>query len=198
MIAQVVVEPAENFHAAINQRRVDAEPVEDISELDCDIPTALDDDGLRQLVQMKGAVGGYAVFMAGKRVVKLRTPADRDQDMICSDCLSCCFEQHLMARNETRPGLVDRHAGIFQSLAVKPFQARDFLILPDGSSLSYDDIHRLSGRLANLLTAQGVKPGDRVAVQVQKSPEALALYLPLTAESRADRIVLIRADARPD
>ena len=28
--------------------------------------------------------------------------------------------------------------------------------------------------------------------------EALALYLPLTAESRADRIVLIRADARPD
>tara|TARA_B000000460_G_scaffold236433_1_gene198430 strand:- start:8671 stop:10194 length:1524 start_codon:yes stop_codon:yes gene_type:complete len=56
-------------------------------------------------------------------------------------------------------------------------EARDFLILPDGSSLSYDDIHRLSGRLANLLTAQGVKPGDRVAVQVQKSPEALALYL---------------------
>lgn len=54
---------------------------------------------------------------------------------------------------------------------------RDFLILPDGRRLSYDDIYRLSGRLANLLVAQGVQSGDRVAVQVEKSPDALALYL---------------------
>lgn len=54
---------------------------------------------------------------------------------------------------------------------------RDFLILPDGTRHSYDEIHRLSGRLANLLVAQGVTPGDRVAVQVEKSPQALALYL---------------------
>ncbi|AUH33845.1 malonate--CoA ligase [Paracoccus tegillarcae] len=54
---------------------------------------------------------------------------------------------------------------------------RTFLILPDGATLSYDQIDRLSAQLANLLTAQGVKPGDRVAVQVEKSPEALALYL---------------------
>ena len=71
-------------------------------------------------------------------------------------------------------------------------EARDFLILPDGSSLSYDDIHRLSGRLANLLTAQGVKPGDRVAVQVQKSPEALALHL---ATIRAGACLLYTSDA---
>lgn len=54
---------------------------------------------------------------------------------------------------------------------------RDFLILPDGTRHSYDEIHRLSGRLANLLVAQGVTPGDRVAAQVEKSPQALALYL---------------------
>lgn len=54
---------------------------------------------------------------------------------------------------------------------------RDFLILQDGSRQSYDDIYGLSGRLANLLVAQGVAPGDRVAVQVEKSPQALALYL---------------------
>ncbi|MFV0301484.1 MAG: malonate--CoA ligase, partial [Paracoccus sp. (in: a-proteobacteria)] len=54
---------------------------------------------------------------------------------------------------------------------------RVFLILPDGNALSYGDIDRLSARLANLLLAQGVEPGDRVAAQVEKSPEALALYL---------------------
>ena len=56
-------------------------------------------------------------------------------------------------------------------------ETRDFLILPDDTVLSYDALYRLSGRLANLLVAEGVGPGDRVAVQVEKSPEALALYL---------------------
>ncbi|MCQ0970219.1 malonyl-CoA synthase [Paracoccus sp. TK19116] len=54
---------------------------------------------------------------------------------------------------------------------------RDFLILPDGATLTYGDIDRMSARLANLLVAEGVAPGDRVAVQVEKSPEALALFL---------------------
>ncbi len=35
--------------------------------------------------------------------------------------------------------------------------------------------HRVA-RLANALVASGVKPGGRVAVQVEKSPEALFLY----------------------
>ena len=35
----------------------------------------------------------------------------------------------------------------------------------------------MSGRLANVLVERGVKPGDRVAVQVEKSSENLMLYL---------------------
>ncbi|MBT8434429.1 MAG: malonyl-CoA synthase [Gammaproteobacteria bacterium] len=50
------------------------------------------------------------------------------------------------------------------------------LNLPGGPSWSYAGLVELSGRLANLLL-QKVKPGDRVAVQVQKSAEAIALYL---------------------
>ncbi len=42
---------------------------------------------------------------------------------------------------------------------------------------SYADVVSLSGQFANLLQAAGVMPGDRVAVQVQKSVEAIALYL---------------------
>ncbi len=47
---------------------------------------------------------------------------------------------------------------------------------PDGSRLSYAEMIALSGRLANALQADGVGPGDRVAVQIGKSPEGLALY----------------------
>ena len=42
---------------------------------------------------------------------------------------------------------------------------------------SWRDIDELSGRMANLLRSLGVAAGSRVAVQVDKSPEALMLYL---------------------
>ncbi len=43
---------------------------------------------------------------------------------------------------------------------------------------TYGDMLALSARLANVLVERGVKPGDRIAVQVEKSAEALMLYLP--------------------
>ncbi len=46
-----------------------------------------------------------------------------------------------------------------------------------GKRYSFGDAAGLSARLAHALGACGVKPGDRVAVQVDKSPEALFLYL---------------------
>ena len=42
---------------------------------------------------------------------------------------------------------------------------------------SYRDVEDVSGRFANRLIELGVEPGDRVAVQVPKSIEALMLYL---------------------
>ena len=52
-----------------------------------------------------------------------------------------------------------------------------FLETESGRRLSYGDVLRETGRLANCLVGLGVTPGDRVAVQVEKSPEALLLYL---------------------
>jgi malonyl-CoA/methylmalonyl-CoA synthetase len=49
--------------------------------------------------------------------------------------------------------------------------------VPAGKTWSYAEVVALSGRLANLLQAQGVQAGDRVAAQVGKSVEAIALYL---------------------
>ena len=46
-----------------------------------------------------------------------------------------------------------------------------------GRQVSFGELDRLSARMAHQLTGLGVEPGDRVAVQVDKSVEALALYL---------------------
>src|SRR6056300_914341 len=51
-----------------------------------------------------------------------------------------------------------------------------FLRFLDGSEMPYQDFLSLVSRLAHVLTEKGLVPGDRVAVQVHKSPQALALY----------------------
>lgn len=47
----------------------------------------------------------------------------------------------------------------------------------DGVRISYGDLIARAGQMANVLVARGVKPGDRVAVQVEKSVTNIVLYL---------------------
>ena len=54
---------------------------------------------------------------------------------------------------------------------------RPFIEASDGSVLTHAGFAALAGRFAGALERSGVKPGDRVAVQVEKSVAALALYL---------------------
>ena len=51
-----------------------------------------------------------------------------------------------------------------------------FLFMPDGKKISHDSFIRMAGRSANALSEMGLSVGDRVAVQIDKSPEALAVY----------------------
>jgi malonyl-CoA/methylmalonyl-CoA synthetase len=86
-------------------------------------------------------------------------------------------------------------------------QTRVFLERPDGTTLSYADLSDISGRLASVLKGLGVKPGDRVAAQVEKSAEALmlylaslragAVYLPLNSAYTAGEIRYFLGDAEP-
>jgi malonyl-CoA/methylmalonyl-CoA synthetase len=58
-----------------------------------------------------------------------------------------------------------------------PANEKVFLETETGRQLTYGDVLAASARLAHVLVLAGVEPGDRVAVQAEKSPEALLLYL---------------------
>jgi malonyl-CoA/methylmalonyl-CoA synthetase len=55
--------------------------------------------------------------------------------------------------------------------------ARLAIEMLDGKHISYGDLIAMAGQMANVLVEGGVKPGDRVAAQTEKSVPGLVLYL---------------------
>lgn len=82
-----------------------------------------------------------------------------------------------------------------------------FLISASRTVTSYRSFLDSIAQMAHELVARGVKPGDRVAVQVEKSPEALALYaasiaagavfLPLNTAYTPSEVSYFVGDAEP-
>ena len=82
-----------------------------------------------------------------------------------------------------------------------------WLLLPDGRELSYAQADAASARYAGALKHLGVTAGERVLAQVDKSPEALILYLavlrlgaayvPLNTAYTAAEVAYFLEDARP-
>ena len=80
-----------------------------------------------------------------------------------------------------------------------------FLHLKDGSTVSYRAFDQMAARFAHAMIGAGLVAGDRVAVQVAKSAEALAVYaasvragivfLPLNTAYTADEISYFVGDA---
>lgn len=76
-----------------------------------------------------------------------------------------------------------------------------------GPSFSYADLDAESARYANLLVSLGLKPGDRVAAQIEKSAQAVFLYLgclraglvylPLNTAYQQAEIAHFVSDAQP-
>jgi len=52
-----------------------------------------------------------------------------------------------------------------------------FIETIDGRKITYGEVETLSAQMANVLVQLGITAGDRVAVQVEKSPDAILLYL---------------------
>jgi malonyl-CoA/methylmalonyl-CoA synthetase len=62
-------------------------------------------------------------------------------------------------------------------VAGAPDPGRDFLRPVAAPVLTYREVFAAAARFAHVLTRHGAKPGDRIAVQVEKSPAGLILYL---------------------
>lgn len=90
-----------------------------------------------------------------------------------------------------------------------PLAGRDrvLMTMADGSALDGPGFLALVGRARAMLDAAGVRPGDRVAVQVAKTPQALAVYaaavssgavfLPLNTAYTAPEVAYFLNDATP-
>lgn len=82
-----------------------------------------------------------------------------------------------------------------------------FIETPEGRQLSYQYCFEKSAQIAHVLIKQGLKPGDRVAVQTDKSPELIILYLavlqaggvylPLNNAYTDQELIYFLEDARP-
>ena len=82
-----------------------------------------------------------------------------------------------------------------------------FLAVPGGATMTYADMRRRAARMAAALAGLGVTPGDRVAAQVEKSPQGLMLYLgtllaggvflPLNTAYTAAELEYFLGDAEP-
>jgi malonyl-CoA/methylmalonyl-CoA synthetase len=101
------------------------------------------------------------------------------------------------------PHRADNLSSLWLERQISP--ARTFAICDDGRRFTYEDFWTLAGRMAFTLQQAGAKPGDRVAVQVDKSIEALALFwacvrggfvfLPLNTAYTAAEISYFLSDA---
>jgi malonyl-CoA/methylmalonyl-CoA synthetase len=96
---------------------------------------------------------------------------------------------------------------LFETLVAARDPEALFLERPGGLRETYGDLIAHTARLAQVLVALGVRPGDRVAVQVEKSAEALhlylaclragAVYLPLNTAYTLAELAYFIADAEP-
>src|SRR3981081_4395475 len=77
----------------------------------------------------------------------------------------------------------------------------------DGQRISYGELISRTGQMANVLVERGVKPGDRVAAQTEKSVPGLvlypaavrvgAVYLPLNPAYTLNELEYFIGDAEP-
>ena len=69
------------------------------------------------------------------------------------------------------------NGNLFALIESRVHPADPFIETEDGRRYSYGDMLAMSARYANALVASGVRAGDRVVAQTEKSPEAYCLYL---------------------
>ncbi len=103
--------------------------------------------------------------------------------------------------------IADYHNMAALGRALAKDNAAPFIDSDDGRHFTYASFWKLAGQLARSLAALGALPGDRIAVQVEKSVEAIALFwacvrggfvlLPLNTAYTPREVSYFLADAAP-
>jgi len=86
-------------------------------------------------------------------------------------------------------------------------KAKPCFVMPDGCDVTYAELLRGAASVSGQLLAEGVTPGDRVALQAEKSVEGVMLYLgalkagavflPLNSAYTPSEVAYFLADAEP-
>ncbi len=107
--------------------------------------------------------------------------------------------------NDTATAYAETRDVVQQFDARAAQQPKAVAFLADDATLSYAELHDRANRLAHYLIADGVRPGDRVGVAVEKSPDApvalLAVfkaggvYVPLDPHYPAERLRFMIEDS---
>ncbi len=111
----------------------------------------------------------------------------------------------ISSSSPARPAREDPGEWIERGARERPGQL--FLQTPDGQRMTYAQLRERSGDFMRALVARGVIAGDRVAVRVEKSPEAIllyvaclrlgALYVPINVLSSLNEVAYFLRDATP-
>ena len=114
-----------------------------------------------------------------------------------------------LRRRETGGQVSGSHsANLFDLIAARaPHADKLALETDDATALTYGELFKRSAQAANALVALGVKPGDRVAAQIEKSTDAIvlalaclragAVLLPLNTAYTLAELEYFLADAEP-
>ncbi len=127
-VAQVLVEAAQDLLAAVEQRGLGAEAVEDAGELHGDVAAADDHDRGRQRVEVEGLVGGDGVAGAGQ-VRHDGAAAGGDQDGLGRDRAVARLDAHRVAVDQLGAGREQLDARALQVGLVDAGDALDLLVL---------------------------------------------------------------------
>jgi malonyl-CoA/methylmalonyl-CoA synthetase len=104
---------------------------------------------------------------------------------------------------------MSQNAGLYAQLqtSFERNAGRIAIETPGGEQFTYGQLQREAWRYARFLCSQGLQPGDRIAVQVDKSPQSLFIYvgclcagfvyLPLNTAYRPMELAYFLGDAEP-
>ena len=152
---QVHVEASEDLAAAVYQRRLDAQAMEDVGEFHRNIAAAGDNDRFRQFFEVEGLIGRDAQFMAGKRRMRVGAAARGDQDPVCRDGPVLGHEANRVGVDEFGAGVEDLGTGVLEPLAVETLQPGDFAVLVGDQRLPVErrlgDRPAVAGRILEML-----------------------------------------------